>query len=51
MGRLIIDGNRVYELDEECLQKKKRSGQMPEADRNAQLQKRQEKRVPNRQKP
>lgn len=23
MGRLIIDGNRVYELDEACLQKKK----------------------------
>lgn len=23
MGRLIIDGNRVYELDEACLRKKK----------------------------
>lgn len=23
MGRLIIDGSRVYELDEECLRKKK----------------------------
>ena len=49
MGRLIIDGNRVYELDEACLQKKKKNGQMPDADRNTQLQKGQEKRVPNRQ--
>lgn len=23
MGRLIIDGNQVYEIDEECLKKKK----------------------------
>ncbi|MEY8334216.1 hypothetical protein AALB53_14075 [Lachnospiraceae bacterium 47-T17] len=23
MGRLIIDGNRVYELDEACLKKRK----------------------------
>lgn len=23
MGRLIIDGNRVYELDEACVQRKK----------------------------
>lgn len=23
MGRLIIDGNSVYEVDEECLKKKK----------------------------
>lgn len=22
MGRLIIDGDKVYELDEECMQKK-----------------------------
>ncbi|MDD7641595.1 MAG: hypothetical protein PUK75_03780 [bacterium] len=26
MGRLIIDGKRVYELDEACLQQKRRSG-------------------------
>lgn len=30
MGRLIIDGNRVYELDEACLQRRRRTGQMPE---------------------
>lgn len=23
MGRLIIDGNRIYELDEACVQRKK----------------------------
>ena len=50
MGRLIIDGNRVYELDEACLQKKKRSGQLTEADRNQQ-QKDRQRRMPNRQKP
>ena len=22
MGKLIIDGNKVYEIDEECLEKK-----------------------------
>lgn len=50
MGRLIIDGNRVYELDEACLQKKKRNGQMPEAIRGAQPQREQEKRMPTRHK-
>lgn len=25
MGRLIIDGNRIYELDEACLRRKKQS--------------------------
>lgn len=24
MGRLIIDGNKVYEIDEKCLEKKRR---------------------------
>ena len=23
MGKLIIDGNKVYEIDEECLEKKR----------------------------
>lgn len=23
MGRLVIDGNKVYEIDEDCLKKKK----------------------------
>ena len=36
MGRLIIDGNRVYELDEACLQKKKKMGQIKESDRKIQ---------------
>lgn len=27
MGRLIIDGNRIYELDEACLRRKKQSGE------------------------
>lgn len=26
MGRLIIDGNRVYEVDEDCLCRKNRGG-------------------------
>ena len=38
MGRLIIDGNRVYELDEACLQKKKRMGQIKESDTKTQTQ-------------
>ena len=33
MGRLIIDGKRVYELDEACLEQKRRSGKT-----NAQMQ-------------
>ena len=28
MGRLIIDGKRVYELDEACLEQKRRSGKI-----------------------
>ena len=39
MGRLIIDGNRVYELDEACLQRKRRTGQMLEADGKKQMKK------------
>ena len=26
MGRLIIDGNTVYEIDEECMRRKGRNG-------------------------
>lgn len=33
MGRLIIDGNRVYELDETCLQRKRNAGRQDEAER------------------
>lgn len=47
MGRLIIDGNRVYELDESCLQRKRRNGQLPKdrdvqtaAERERQMKKR-----------
>ena len=42
MGRLIIDGNRVYELDEACLQKKRRAGQLMENERKDQGQKERE---------
>lgn len=38
MGRLIIDGNRVYELDEACLQRKKKMGQIQESDRKTPTQ-------------
>lgn len=51
MGRLIIDGNRVYELDEACLQKKCKGGQLPEAERKMQLQKERDQRMQNRQRP
>lgn len=27
MGRLIIDGNSVYEIDEECIRKKEKKKQ------------------------
>ena len=30
MGRLIIDGNRVYELDEACLQRNRKNVRTPE---------------------
>lgn len=26
MGRLIIDGNRIYEIDERCMQNKRMAG-------------------------
>lgn len=45
MGRLIIDGNRVYELDEACLQRKRRAGQMLESDGKKQMQKERENRM------
>lgn len=39
MGRLIIDGNRVYELDEACLQRKRRTIQVQGANKNKEMQK------------
>lgn len=51
MGRLIIDGNRVYELDEACLQRKKKAGQLTEADKNQQTAKEWEKRAQRRGRP
>lgn len=46
MGRLIIDGNRVYELDEACLQRKRRAGQLTEADVKRQTKKEWEQPMP-----
>ncbi len=40
MGRLIIDGNRVYELDEECLRKKKIPERQPVQNKDDSRQKR-----------
>lgn len=40
MGRLIIDGKRVYELDEACLQKKKKSVKQPSTEKEKNMQKR-----------
>lgn len=34
MGRLIIDGNRVYELDEACLKKRKLPEHPPAKDKD-----------------
>ena len=28
MGRLIIDGNSVYEIDEECMRRKERGAEL-----------------------
>ncbi len=44
MGRLIIDGNRVYELDEACLQRRRKAGKMPE-NRDVQMQKERQKQM------
>lgn len=30
MGRLVIDGNSVYEIDEECMRKKERERKQKE---------------------
>ena len=48
MGRLIIDGNRVYELDEACLQRKRKSGRTNEPDRSTQMQKERGKQMQKR---
>ncbi len=34
MGRLIIDGNSVYEIDEECLRKKEQEDMEKKKDSN-----------------
>lgn len=47
MGRLIIDGNRVYELDEACLQRRRKAGQMPE-NRNMQTAEKRDKQMKKR---
>lgn len=47
MGRLIIDGNRVYELDEACLQRRKRTGNTPEG-RDMQTVEKREKQMKKR---
>ncbi len=31
MGRLIIDGNTIYEIDEECMRRKGRNGSSEKA--------------------
>lgn len=45
MGRLIIDGNQVYEMDEECLRKKAQEAarQTKQTDENTTLERRQNK--------
>lgn len=48
MGRLIIDGNRVYELDEACLQRKRRAGLLVESDEKKEMQKERENRMKTR---
>lgn len=48
MGRLIIDGNRVYELDEACLQRKRKAEQREEADKMLQRQKERENQIRKR---
>ena len=40
MGKLIIDGNSVYEIDEECVRKKEKQRQERE---ERQIQKKEEK--------
>lgn len=34
MGKLIIDGNSVYELDEECMREKERRGKEQKQERD-----------------
>ncbi|MGN0344913.1 MAG: hypothetical protein ACI4EC_08155 [Lachnospiraceae bacterium] len=48
MGRLIIDGNRVYELDEACLQRKGKTCKTTDSDRNMRMQKEREKQMQRR---
>ena len=48
MGRLSIDGNRVYELDEACLQQKRKTGKMTMQDKTMQMQYTQRKQQENK---
>ena len=47
MGRLIIDGNSVYELDEECIRRKEQKNKEHNAQRGRNgEEERKEKRLP-----
>ena len=47
MGRLIIDGNSVYELDEECIRRKEEKSREKNAQRGRnEKEERKEKRLP-----
>lgn len=35
MGKLIVDGNQVYEIDEECMERKRKQQVMNKTDNNA----------------
>ena len=46
MGRLIIDGNSVYELDEECIRRKEQKNREKNAQRGGnEKEERKEKRL------
>lgn len=32
MGKLVVDGNSVYEIDEECIRKKENQGKLLKSD-------------------
>ena len=42
-SRIIIDGNAIYEVDEECLRKKKEKEKEPEEEHEKQQEKRKNK--------
>lgn len=35
MGKLIVDGNQVYEIDEECMERKRKQQGMNKTDTDA----------------